>query len=203
MSKDNDGLCATAEAFVYVAMTRPMVFFRVFHVAIAVEMLLAIAYVWWYALSGRRRRLLHIAAASLIGEGMLISVNGGNFPLGGLQERIGDPVPLFELVVSPRAAKQAGPTLGAITSSTLPPGSFCKLCILRVEARRVGPLTSAMQRSLRRACRAEERTRTAYPCSLRVCGLGLLSVAHACKFRISKRFFVPSLAHYCGVLRPG
>ena len=26
MSKDNDGLCATAEAFVYVAMTRPMVF---------------------------------------------------------------------------------------------------------------------------------------------------------------------------------
>jgi hypothetical protein len=28
MSKDNDELCATAEAFVYVAMTRPMVFFR-------------------------------------------------------------------------------------------------------------------------------------------------------------------------------
>jgi hypothetical protein len=45
MSKDNDGLCATAEAFVYVAMTRPMVFFRAFHAAIAVEMLLATAYV--------------------------------------------------------------------------------------------------------------------------------------------------------------
>jgi hypothetical protein len=45
MSKDNDGLCATAEAFVYVAMTRPMMVFRVFHVTIAVEMLLAIAYV--------------------------------------------------------------------------------------------------------------------------------------------------------------
>jgi hypothetical protein len=30
-------------------------------------MLLAIVYVWWYALSGRRRRLLHIAAVSLIG----------------------------------------------------------------------------------------------------------------------------------------
>jgi len=80
MSKDNDGLCATAEAFFYVAMTRPMMFIRVFHVAIAVEMLLAIAYVWWYALSSRRRLLLHIAAASLIGEGMLISVNGGDFP---------------------------------------------------------------------------------------------------------------------------
>ena len=116
MSKDNDGLCATAEAFVYVAMTRPMVFFRAFHAAIAAEMLLAIAYVWWYALSGRRRRPLHIAAASLIGEGMLISANGGDFPLGGLQERLGDSVPLFELVVSPRAANRAAPTLGAITS---------------------------------------------------------------------------------------
>jgi hypothetical protein len=54
-------------------MTRPMVVFRAFHAAIAVEMLLAIAKVWWYTLSGRRGRLLHIAAASLIGEGMLIS----------------------------------------------------------------------------------------------------------------------------------
>jgi hypothetical protein len=45
MSKDNDGLCATAEAFVHVTMTRPMVFFRAFHVAIAVEMLLTMAYV--------------------------------------------------------------------------------------------------------------------------------------------------------------
>src|SRR5215208_4535483 len=109
MSKDNDGLCATAEAFVYVAMTRSMMFFRAFHGAIVVEMLLAIAYVWWYALSVRRRRLLHIAAASLIGEGMLISANGGNFPLGELQERLADRVPLFELVVSPRAAKRAAP----------------------------------------------------------------------------------------------
>ena len=81
MSKDNDGSCATTEAFVYVAMMHPRVFIRAFHAAIAVEMLLAIAYVWWYALSGRRRHLLHIAAASLIGEGMLISANGGDFPL--------------------------------------------------------------------------------------------------------------------------
>jgi hypothetical protein len=101
MSKDNDGLCATAEAFVYVAMTRPMMVFRAFHAAFAVEMLHAIAYVLWYVLSDRRRRLLHIGAASLIGEGMLISANGGDFPLGGLQERLGEPVPLFKLVVSP------------------------------------------------------------------------------------------------------
>src|SRR3954468_23475424 len=32
--------------------------------------------------------------------------------------------------------------------------------------------------------RADERTRTAYPCSLRVCGQGLLRVAQDCKSRI-------------------
>ena len=40
-------------------------------------------------------------------------------------------------------------------------------------------------------------------CSLRVCGQWLLSVAQNCKSRISKRFIVPSIAHYCRVLRSG
>jgi hypothetical protein len=72
--------------------------------------------VWWCALSGRRDRLLCIAAATLIGEGVLVAANRGDCPLGGLQERLGDPVPLFELVLSPRAAKRAVPTLGAIAA---------------------------------------------------------------------------------------
>jgi hypothetical protein len=94
--------------------------FRTFHAAIAVEMLLAIAYVWWCALSGRRDRLLlRMAAASLIGEGVLVAANHGDCPLGGLQERLGDPIPLFELVLSPRAAKRAVPTLGAIAVAGL------------------------------------------------------------------------------------
>src|SRR5215212_8058909 len=54
-----------------------------------------------------------------------------------------------------------------------------------------------------RFLRADERTRTAYPCSLRVCGQGLLGVAGVCKFRISKPFLVPCIAHYCRVLRAG
>ena len=56
--------------------------FRAFHAVIAVEMLLAIAYVWWCALSGRRDRLLRMAAASLIGEGVLVAANHGDCPLG-------------------------------------------------------------------------------------------------------------------------
>ena len=97
-------------------LSRTAMVFRIAHASIAVEMLLAIAYVWWCALSGRRGRLLHIAATLLIGEGVLVAANHGDCPLGGLQERLGDPVLLFELVLSPRAAKRAVPTLGAITA---------------------------------------------------------------------------------------
>lgn len=96
-----------------VGLSRAALAFRVFHAAIAVEMLLAIGYVWWCALTGRRGRLLHIAVATLLGEGVLVTANGGDCPLGGLQQRLGDPVPLFELVLSPRAAKRAVPTLGS------------------------------------------------------------------------------------------
>lgn len=100
-------------------LSRVALAFRAAHAAIAAEQLLAIAYVWWCALTGRRDRVLHIAAASLIGEGALVTLNRGDCPLGGLQERLGDPVPLFELVLSPRAAKRAVPTLGAITAAGL------------------------------------------------------------------------------------
>jgi hypothetical protein len=100
-------------------LSRAALAFRAAHAAIAVEMLLAIAYVWWCALTGRRGRLLCVAATTLIGEGVLVASNGGDCPLGGLQRRLGDPVPLFELVLSPRAAKRAVPTLGAIAAAGL------------------------------------------------------------------------------------
>jgi hypothetical protein len=102
-----------------VKLSRAALAFRTAHAAIALEQLLAIAYVWLCALSGRRDRLLHIAAATLIGEGVLVGANRGDCPLGGLQESLGDPVPLFELVFSPRAAKRAVPTLGAIAAGGL------------------------------------------------------------------------------------
>jgi len=100
-------------------LSRAAMSFRALHAAIVVEQLLAIAYVWWCALSGRRDHLLRMAAASLIGEGVLVIANRGDCPLGPLQDRLGDPVPLFELVLSPRAAKRAVPTLGAITAAGL------------------------------------------------------------------------------------
>ena len=102
-----------------VKLSRAALAFRAAHAAIAAQQLLAIAYVWWCALTGRRGRLLRAAAASLIGEGVLVAANRGDCPLGGLQKRLGDPVPLFELALSTRAAKRAVPTLGTIAAAGL------------------------------------------------------------------------------------
>jgi hypothetical protein len=57
-----------------------------------------------------------LAVGALVGEGALMVANRGDCPLGGLQERLEDPVPLFELVLSPKAAKAAVPVLGAISA---------------------------------------------------------------------------------------
>jgi hypothetical protein len=81
--------------------------------------LASIAYVWWCALAGRRGRMLRLAAGSLIAEGAVVAANHGDCPLGGLGERIGDPVPLFELVVPPQVAKRAVPLLGGIAGAGL------------------------------------------------------------------------------------
>jgi hypothetical protein len=91
--------------------------FRALHTAIAAGFLHAIAYVWWCALSGRRGPLLRVAIVALTTEGTLVAANGGDCPLGGLQGRMGDPIPLFELVLSPRAAKCAVPVLGGVATA--------------------------------------------------------------------------------------
>ena len=97
-------------------LSRAALVFRVFHAGISVAFLLAIAHVWWCALTGRRGPLLSVAVVALAGEGVLVAANHGDCPLGGLQERLGDPIPLFELVLPPRAARRAVPTLGTITA---------------------------------------------------------------------------------------
>jgi hypothetical protein len=88
---------------------------RAAHGLIATGFLAPIGYVWWCALTGRRGRLLQPAIAAVVGDGVLVVANRGDCPLGPLGDRIGDPVPLFELVLSPRAARRAVPALGALT----------------------------------------------------------------------------------------
>ena len=97
------------------ALSSAVLAWRAGHGLIALGFLASIGYVWWCALTGRRGRPLRWAIAALAGEGVLVIANGGDCPLGPLGERIGDAVPLFELVLSPTAAKRAVPTLAAVT----------------------------------------------------------------------------------------
>ncbi|MDQ3720444.1 MAG: hypothetical protein M3350_06655 [Actinomycetota bacterium] len=98
------------------ALSPAIVAWRAAHGLIAMGFLAAIGYVWWCALAGRRGPFLRPAIAALVGEGVLVATNRGDCPLGPVGDRIGDPVPLLELVLSPRAASRAIPTLGALTA---------------------------------------------------------------------------------------
>jgi hypothetical protein len=93
--------------------------FRVAHGAVTVGFLGAITYVWWCALTRRRDRWLRLAVSALVTEGVVVAANHGDCPLGPLQARFGDPVPLFELALSPTAARRAVPTLGLVTTAGL------------------------------------------------------------------------------------
>lgn len=87
---------------------------RAVHALIAVVQLVSLGYVWGCVISGRRAPRLGLAAGLLAGEGAALVVGQGNCPLGPLQERLGDPVPLFELVLGPAAARRAVPVLTSV-----------------------------------------------------------------------------------------
>jgi hypothetical protein len=75
----------------------------------------SLGYIWASALRSRRDRLVWACVGFLTLEGIALVVGRGNCPFGPLQRRLGDPVPLFELVLPPRAAKAAIPVLTVVT----------------------------------------------------------------------------------------
>ena len=87
---------------------------RAAHAGIAFVELAALGYVWHCGLTGRRGPHLGKASGLLVGEGVALVIGHGDCPLGPLQQRVGDPTPLFELVLPPRAAKLAVPALTAV-----------------------------------------------------------------------------------------
>ena len=96
-------------------LSRGAIAMRAGHTAIAVIELSCLGYVWACALTGRRDRLLQGAIGVLLAEGAGLVIGRGNCPLGPLQERVGDPVPLFELVLPPAWARRAVPILAGIS----------------------------------------------------------------------------------------
>jgi hypothetical protein len=109
-------------------LSRPAAAYRAAHAAFAIAQLTSLGYVWGCALTGRRDSRLAAAVGFLALEGVALVIGRGNCPLGPFQARLGDPVPLFELVLPPRAAKAAVPVLTAVTLTgmaalvVLPPG---------------------------------------------------------------------------------
>lgn len=98
-------------------LSRAIIAWRATHALVAFGFLAAIAEVWRAALTGRRGPFLRPAVGALAAEGAFVAANHGDCPLGPVGDRIGDPVPLFELVLPPRAARAAIPALGAFTAT--------------------------------------------------------------------------------------
>jgi hypothetical protein len=93
--------------------------FRAAHAGWSIVSLASLAYIWLCAATGRRDRALAASVAILLSEGAALVVGRGDCPCGPLQTRLGDPMPLFELVLPPRAAKAAVPVLALITLAGL------------------------------------------------------------------------------------
>lgn len=94
--------------------SRHVVLSRIGHGLISVFFIGCIAVVYLGAWDGRAGVLTYLALAALSVECVLVIGNGGDCPLGPCLQRLGDDKPFFELFLSPRAAKAAVPTLGAI-----------------------------------------------------------------------------------------
>lgn len=97
------------------ALPRRALAFRIAHVAWGTVAMSALGYIWASALARRRDRWLYASIAFLLTQGGALVVGRGNCPFGPFQARLGDPVPMFELVLPPRAAKAAIPLLAVVT----------------------------------------------------------------------------------------
>jgi hypothetical protein len=89
--------------------------FRLAHIVWGVFGMASLAVVWISALRRRRGPLLAASMAFLSLEGVALVVGRGDCPFGPLQSRLGDPVPMFELALPPRAAKAAIPALTVVS----------------------------------------------------------------------------------------
>jgi hypothetical protein len=95
----------------WATLSRPARAYRVFHASWSVAGLASLGYIWVCVATRRRDRKLAASVAFLSMEGVGLIIGGGDCPMGPFQAELGDPVPFFELVLPPRAAKAAVPIL--------------------------------------------------------------------------------------------
>lgn len=94
-------------------LTRQARILRGLHSAVGVGEILCLAYVWICGLARRRDRWLVTSLGVLGVEGVALVVNRG-CPMGILQRRAGDEVPMFELWFGSRLAPLAIPTFSSL-----------------------------------------------------------------------------------------
>jgi len=93
--------------------------FRIAHGLWGAFNLLGLGYLAWSAATRRRDKIAFASAGMLAAEGAALVVGRGNCPFGPFQASLGDPVPMFEWVLPPRAAKAAIPFLTVVALAVL------------------------------------------------------------------------------------
>jgi hypothetical protein len=96
--------------------------FRIAHGVWGAFNLAGLGYLAWSAATRRRDRIAFASAGLLGAEGVALVIGRGDCPFGPFQASLGDPVPMFEWVLPPRAAKAAIPFLSVVTAAVL--GAF-------------------------------------------------------------------------------
>lgn len=92
---------------------------RLLHAAWSVAQLGCLGYIWACVALRRRSHTLWASVAFLTVEGGALVVGHGDCPVGPSQAAWGDPVPFFELVLPPRAAKAAIPILAGVSVAAI------------------------------------------------------------------------------------
>jgi hypothetical protein len=90
------------------------------------------------AILRRRDGPVWLSVTFLLVQGIFLVIGRGDCPFGPLQRRLGDPVPMFELVLPPRAARAAIPVLFLI--------SLAGISALLIRSLDAGPFIRAARR---------------------------------------------------------
>jgi hypothetical protein len=93
--------------------------FRIAHGTWGVLNLAGLGWIWLSTARRRRDAATYASAALLCVEGVALVIGRGDCPFGPFQASLGDPVPMFEWVLPPRAARAAIPVLFVIALVSL------------------------------------------------------------------------------------
>ena len=92
---------------------------RLVHAGWSVAQLACLGLIWARVVQRRRDPAVWAAVAFLAAEGGGLVLGRGDCPMGRVQQGWGDPVPFFELLLPPRAAKAAVPVLAVVALAAI------------------------------------------------------------------------------------